>query len=92
MVYVALNKWNYLINARSRSVGLQSPAAVIAYGIASTYIQQYSILVLWTVKLEAVIIMPPMNIRDIIPMDASKPAPGLHGYHISALQTNFSSG
>lgn len=71
---------------------LQSPAAGIAHEIASTYIQEYSNLVLWTVKLEAVIIKPPMNIRDTIHMDASQPAPGLHGYDISALQTNFSSG
>lgn len=89
---MALNKWNYLIYAGSRSVGLQRPAAVNAYGIASAYIQQYSILVLWTVELEAVIIMPPMNIRDTIHMDSSPPVPGLHGYYTSALQTDLSSG
>lgn len=33
------------------------------------HIQQYSILALWTVKLEAVI--PPMNIMGTIHMDAS---------------------
>lgn len=73
-------------------MGLQSSTAEIAHGIAPSYIQQYPILVLWIVKIEAVTIMPPMNIKDTILMDASKAVPVLHGYLISSLQTNFSSG
>ena len=93
LTYVALNQWNYFIHVRSRSVGLQSPSAVSVPGIACTYTQQYAISVLWAVQLEAVIIMPPMNIGDTIHVGSSQPVPVLHGYHtVSACQMDLSSG
>lgn len=79
---------------QKRKHGLAKPPTVVTvHGIACTYMQQYLISILWAVKLEAVIIMPPVNIGNTIHVGSSQPVPLLHGYHtVSTCQMDLNSG